>query len=149
MAVEDVDPGDETHRYGDRVPLPHDEESGGVNAPEPGEAVALDGNGNIKQAEQGDNIVGVLKTYPYYGDSQNRQIDQDQPATVKLQGSLKANVKAGVTAGTELGAPDEANGAAKGELGPASDTNTEGQHFVALGDAFTEDGDEYAEVMLR
>jgi hypothetical protein len=151
MGLEDVDPGDETHRYGDYVYLSHDEQAGGTSAPEEGDAVSLDGSGNLKQAEQGDDVVGVLYTYPYYGDSSGSgpQIDQNQPATVKVQGSVKARVDPGVTPGDALGAPDEAAEAEKGELGLASDTNGSDQGFRALSGTVTEDGQEYADVLLR
>jgi hypothetical protein len=149
MAVEDVDPGDETHRNGDYVPLPHDEQAGGVKAPSRGHAVAIGSDGNIKQAEEGDSVVGVLHTYEYFGDSPNEQIAQNTPATVKTRGTVKARVDPGVVAGDALGSPDESADGEKGELGLAGDTNSGDQGFRALSDAATEDGQEYAEVLLR
>lgn len=153
MGLEDVDPGDEMNRYGDYVYLEHDEQAGGAYAPVEGDAVSLDANGVLKKAEEGENVIGILYTYPYFGDSGGSAggdtIDQDQPATVKTQGTVKAHVTANVSAGSALGAPDVTNGAAAGELDDDGQTNTDDQGFEALSDPVTEDGEEYANVLLR
>lgn len=145
---EDLGYGDETRRNGDYVGLPHDEASGGTSAADEGEAVAVDGSGNIKQAEDGDNIVGVLYTYQYFHEANaGDAIDQDREATVKTQGTVKAKVASTVSAGDSLntdtagasnaGVFSEVNGSADGP-------------FVALQDATEDaDGNYYAEVLLR
>lgn len=153
MAVEDVDYGDTTHRYGDKVALPHDQESSGDNDVNEGEAVAIDENGYIAKADVSGAgpAVGVLKNYEYFGDSPNEQIAQGTDATVLMQGTVKARVASGVSAGEHLATPDSSGTGTAGVLaaGGAGESN-----FVALSDATQEDLEDgttayYAEVLLR
>lgn len=145
---EDLGYGDETRRNGDYVGLPHDQDAGTTSAADEGEAVAIDGSGNIKQAEDGDNIVGVLYTYQYYHDADTGStIDQDRDATVKTQGTVKAKVASSVEAGNSLNTDTDGSS----DAGVFSEVNGSADGpFVALQDA-TEDADEnyYAEVLLR
>jgi len=160
----DLGYGDETRKRGDYVGLPHDQdESNGSSTAEndvkPGQAVSIDAQGNIKQAEDGENIVGVLVDYQRFGDSGGPDdpgsIKQDENATVKVGGTVKAEVAGAdssapaVEAGDLLGidTDDGTAGVLDGEASPETD-------FVALSGAVEDeryDGTQayYAEVRLR
>lgn len=147
MAVknyDDLDFGDETRGEAlQTVGLPHGAAEDGSGGPDEGMAVTVDG-GNIVAATQGDNVVGVLYTYQYFGDSSRDgpYVRTDRDATVAVGGKFKAYVGSGVVAGDAL-APDD-DGA--GVLGPAGDASS---NLVALSDAKEQDEDHYAEVLVR
>lgn len=148
----DVDPGDETRRYGDHVGLPHDQDSGGTNDVAEGEVVAVDGSGNIAQADaNGDgSAIGVLQEYQYYGDSSGSgpQIKQDRDALVGLQGTYRVRVDSAVVAGDYLTTPDTSATGTAGVLD--SDNADDSSNFVALTDAVDDgSGNYYAEVLVR
>lgn len=149
---EDLDFGDETRRNGDYVGLPHDQASGGANDVKEGQPVAIDPNGNIKKAEDGDTIVGVLYTYQYYGE--DNSIRQDREATVKTQGTVKAEVTQDASAGDSLAAPNT-GGTATGTAESAGmfgiEDADDSYPFVALTDPADPDGDGryYSEVLLH
>lgn len=151
--LEDTDPGAETRRYGDTVGLPHSVSDGTPvdNATvQPGDAVTVDGSGNIAQAAEGDVVVGVLVNYTVYGDSNNNGpfVDGAYDATVAVNGTYKAHASGNVVVGSALGAPDVTNGASAGELDDAGQTNTSDQGFRAV-DVYTDSsGQDWAEVSL-
>lgn len=100
--------GDETRRNGDYVAFPVDETaSAGLSE---GDAVALGGDGYLVAAGGADaatETVGVLYTFQYFGDSTfGQEIDYDRDATVKVGGTVKAEVDQGVSAGDMLEAND-------------------------------------------
>jgi hypothetical protein len=135
--------GDETRDSGDTVGLPHDEDSDGVPV---GQAVMFDGS-TIAAATGTDPIVGVLSNYPVYGE--DNTVDQDQDATVKTAGTVKAEVESGVSAGDGLDAGTSTNGVFDTAADDADLVNA-----VALTDAKRDDrpdGGEahYAEVLLK
>jgi hypothetical protein len=155
----DLSYGDETRRDGDHVGLPHDQQSGGTSDVRPGQAVSIDGSGNIKQAEDGDVVVGVLQNYQRAGDSGGpadpAPIQQDREATVATRGVVKVEVSndtgnsLDVSAGDELGV-DGTDGVA-GVLDSGGSPETD---YIALTDATEDDRPDgttahYAEVLLR
>jgi len=102
--------GDETRLNGDYVKLPHGNTGDNVTDPTPaagipvtisgGEitAAAVDGSGT------GDDVVGVVYTYQYFGDSsrQGPFVRTDEDATVKTHGSIVADLS-GVAASPSEG----------------------------------------------
>lgn len=150
--LEDTDPGAETRRHGKTVGIPHGEADGTQvdnAAVQPGDAVTVDGSGNIAQAAEGDVVVGVLVNYTVYGDSNNAgpYIDAAYDATVAVSGTYKARVSGNVTGGSALGAPDVSNGAAAGEFDDDGQTNTDDQGFRAV-DVYNDGTQDWAEVSL-
>jgi hypothetical protein len=139
MGVEDIDPGDETHRHGDYVKAQHNF-TDLASAPEEGDAMTIDASGNAVQAEAGDPIVGMLCTVPEYETPDGPILKEDGYVTLKARGSAKARVDAAVDGGVNLGT-------AAADAG-AFGTNEE-QGYVTLGESFTEDGTEYVDLLLR
>lgn len=148
----DLSYGDETRRNGDYVGLPHDQDSGGTSDVLVGQAVSVDGSGNIKQMENGDTFVGVLQNYQRFGDSGGRAdpgtIDQDRDATVKTQGTAKVEVASDVVAGEALGV------GSGGTAGVLDNGDAPEDSLVALSDAIQDDRPDgttayYAEVLIR
>lgn len=137
MAYYDVDPGDETHRYGDYIEAPHDEATYGY---EPGDFVALAADGTLVPAGHADStggVLGVLYTLPPLN-NRNRDVytvDQDAPAGVKVQGTVLAAVATGTTPGPLT--ITESDGTTTSEAG-----------FVTK-EPVTIDGSDYSEVLLR
>ena len=104
---DDINYGDEAHRNGDYVGLPHDQDGDGVLE---GQAVMHDGV-DLAKATGTDPIVGVLSNYAYYTDNTGgHTVDQDAPATVKTRGTVKAEVESTVSAGDGLDAGTTTNG---------------------------------------
>lgn len=118
-----LDAGDETRHRGDYLGFPHTEADGtaigDIVGPVEGEFVTLDANGDIAAAAVPgdntgtDNLVGVLYTYPYYGDSSNAgpYVRGGRDATVKTGGTVVvdfSNVAASPSAGDRLGPFGEA-----------------------------------------
>ena len=162
----DLSFGDETRRNGDYVSLPVDETES-ADARE-GDAVGLDGDGNLVQAnsESGEEVepIGVLYTYQYFEEANaGEQIDYDRDATVKVGGTVKAWVDDDVSAGDTLVAGDDSDGGEEaGQFVTGTDDGSVG-NFVAISDAASQtggprnesqhiddrDGDHFAEVLLR
>lgn len=152
---DDLSYGDETRRHGDYIGVPHDFASGGTSAPLEGQAVSIDGSGNIKKYENGEVFLGVLHTYNYYYDpSSGPTVDPDKDATVKVSGTVKAEVSndtgnsLDVAPGDALGV-DTTNGVA-GVL----DSGSEALDVVALMATTQDDRPDgttayYADVLLR
>ena len=128
-----LDPGDETHRHGDYIPV----ES--INsAVEPGMPVFYNSSGNVAAIDSGDGYLGV-----YYEHGR----PQADNGTVKTQGTVKAYVQSGTSQGDKLGSPD--TGATTPEDGSAFGTSDD-QDVIALEDAEEDDDGNYvAEVLLR
>lgn len=150
--LEDTDPGAETRRYGDTVGLPHSVSDGTPvdNATvQPGDAVTVDGSGNIAQATEGDVVVGVLVNYTVYGDSNNNGpfVDGAYDATVAVNGTYKAHASGSVSVGSALGAPDTSGSADPGEFADSGQTPVSDQGFRAV-DVYDEGGQRYVEVSL-
>lgn len=144
--LQDTEAGDETRRHGHTVSVPHDQQAGGVYDVAEGEAVSVDGSGNIKQAEEGDVVLGVLHEYPVAGE--NDTIRQDREAVVAVMGTYKAKVTANVSAGSALGAPDVMNGADAGEFDDSGQTNSSDQGFRAVEVYQDSSNQHWAEVRL-
>lgn len=136
---DDLDYGDETRHRGDYVGLPHDEANDGI---EEGAAVGFDGT-KIVPADDANPAIGVLYTYQYAGN----EVVQDRNATVKVGGTVKAQVAGTVSAGAHLGAADTSSGETPGNFSATLGDAT--SNFVALSDARAQDGKNYAEVLLR
>jgi len=152
--------GDETRRNGDYVAFPVDETaSAGLSE---GDAVALDEDGYLVAAGGADaatETVGVLYTFQYFGDSTfGQEIDYDRDATVKVGGTVKAEVAQGVSAGDMLEANDGTFEAI------AAEDATGNENYQAYSDAEAQvggprnesqhvdpdrEGDYFAEVRLR
>lgn len=146
-----LDYGDETRRNGDYVGIAHDQGGNIEGSPRRGQAVTIDGSGNIVAAADasGDAVVGVLANYPRAGDSGGPSdpapITGGQPATVKTSGTVKAEVDSDVSAGDELGVGATSAGVLDADGGTS---------YVALTDAVEDnraDGSvaNYADVLLR
>lgn len=105
--------GDETRANGDFVQLPDpDVEEDGTNAVGAGVPVAYDGStitpAAINGSGGGDDVVGVLYTYQYFGDSSRNGpfIDTTREPTVMTRGAVVADlsdVAATPAAGDVLG----------------------------------------------
>lgn len=149
--LQDTLAGSETRRNGDTVGIAHGESDGTLleNATvQPGDVVAVDGSGNIKQAAEGDIVVGVLVNYDVYGAShQGEQIKGDVDANVAVQGTYKARASANVAAGSALGAPDVTNGASAGEFDDSGQTNSSDQGFRAI-EVYNDGSQDWVEVRL-
>lgn len=136
MAYYDVDPGDETRRYGDYIPAEHDEATHGY---EPGDFVSLNDDGVLVPVDHADanGVLGVLYTLPPLN-NRNRDVysvDQDKPAGVKVQGTVLAHVDAATSQGP-LTLTDSA--AANVDTG-----------FYVTEEPVEIDGEYYTEVLLR
>lgn len=152
---DDLDYGDETRGEAvQTVGLPHGApESGadGEDHPVEGMVVSVNGDGELAPAADGENAVGVLYTYQYFGDSSHDgpYVRTDRDATVAVGGKLKVHVNEDVGAGDAL-APDTDAAGVLDAGGSESDSN-----FVALSDARQQgelpNGDDayYAEVLVR
>lgn len=155
--LQDTGAGNETRRHGHTVGVPHSEDDGtplANAAVSPGDAVTLDGSGEIAQAGEGDDILGVLVNYSVYGDSSydGPRIKGDTDATVAVNGTYKARVSGGVSAGDALAAIDATNGsdADPGEFGVAGLTNSNEAGLSARAvEVYTDSsGQHWAEVAL-
>ena len=109
---DDLDPGDETRRFGDYVGYPHPDPDGtavdSVTIPR-GRVVAYDGTELSEvTGDNTDDVCGVLANYDVYGDYGAEKVAGD--ANVKCRGEVKAdltayvNGTATVTEGGALGA---------------------------------------------
>jgi hypothetical protein len=145
----DLSYGDETRRNGDYVGLPHDEASNTVKT---GEAVRVNGSGNIVRADATGDAVGILSNFERSGDSGGPSdpapIDQDQDANVKVGGVVKAVVESDVSAGEYLTPGNSTDGVLDNN---APDTES---RFLALTDAVEDDRADgttvnYAEVLIQ
>ena len=150
--------GDETRRNGDYVAFSVDETaSAGVSE---GDAVALGEDGYLVAAGSDGaetETVGVLYTFQYYEEANGGPTrDYDRDATVKVGGTVKAEVDSNVSAGDMLEADD---GTFVAIDSPSGDEN-----YQAYSDAEEQvggprnesqhseperDGDHFAEVRLR
>lgn len=143
---DELDYGDEVRGEAlQTVGLPHGSTQAS-DLPE-GTAVAWDsGADEIVAATDGDDVIGVLYTYQYYGE--NNSIRTDRNATVAVGGKVKARCHDDVVVGAvAVGA----NGA-DGEL--ESSAASPESNFTALSDAQAQDdrfgtSTHYAEVLLR
>lgn len=135
--------GDPTRQSGDYVGLPHDEENDEIPV---GRAVTFDGSIIAECTGDTDSLVGVLSNYPVYGE--NNTVDQDQDATIKTHGTVKAEVESDVSAGDALTAGETTDG-----VFDTQETETQDASAVALSDAKQDDRDDdtayYAEVLLK
>jgi len=154
----DLSFGDETRRNGDYVSVPVDSETD--PAPQEGDAVGID-DGVLVRADAADEAIGVLYTYQYFEEaSAGEQIDYDRDATVKVGGTVKAEVVAEGDGAVEAGDPlTIADGAFTSEGADGLDS----ANYVAISDAEEQvggprnesqhiddrDGDHFAEVLLR
>ena len=126
--LSDTPEGGETRRNGDTVGVPHTESDGTrlENAAiQPGDAVGINGSGNLALADSNSSIsaIGVLVNYGnVYGAShQGEQIDADVDANVAVQGTYKVKVDADAAAGGTVGTPDASvNGQDAGQLDSAA-----------------------------
>jgi hypothetical protein len=123
-----------------------------VNDVKPGQAVAIDGNGVIEQADGTGDAFGVLSNYDRSGDSGGPSdpapVDQDANANIKVGGVIKAEVEDDVSAGEYLTAGNTTNGVFDNN---SADTES---RFLALTDAVEDDRADgttahYAEVLIQ
>lgn len=138
----DTENGAETRRYGDTVGLPHGESDGTLvsNASvQPGDAVSLNGSGEIEQAGSSDTIIGVLVNYSVFGSShREEQIKGNTDATVAVQGTVRARSDGNLSAG-------DSAGVAASDAGAFGADDDQGFRVLAVDSSGTDD---YIEVVL-
>jgi hypothetical protein len=140
--LEDTENGAETRRYGATVGLPHGESDGTLvsnAAVQPGDAVSLNGSGEIEQAGSSDTIVGVLVNYSVSGAShREEQIKGNTDATVAVQGTVRARSDGNLSAG-------DSAGVAASDAGAFGTNDDQGFRVLAVDSSGTDD---YIEVVL-
>lgn len=102
--------GDETRNSGDYIKLPHGNTGTDVTDPTPAEGIAVTISGGeitaaaVDGSNTGDQVVGVVYTYQYAGDSSREgpYVRTDEEATVKTHGAIVTDLS-GVSASPSEG----------------------------------------------